>query len=88
MAKIEGISRQALEATIDYLLDEVDRLRVFERRYQWLVKSNPLSVAAVAWRKKKACAYSVDEVDKAVDAAISQEQKEERWALKDAKTAQ
>lgn len=45
---------------------------IYKKRYDWLVKSSPINIAAIAYRAKSACKFGWPDVDKAVDAAIEE----------------
>ena len=50
-------------------------------RYQWLKKVAAETLCCIAYRHREACKFSIDEVDKCIDAAIKVDEK-----LEDEKT--
>lgn len=43
------------------------------QRYRWLKRMSPETVAPIAWRRKAACQFPAEELDKCIDAAIEEE---------------
>jgi len=64
------------EDEIARLLHDIKRLQADANRYQWLLKTSPCTVAAIAYSKsRQACKYSEEHAGKAIDAAM----KAEKW---------
>ena len=52
-------------------MDEAEKARVDAKRYRWLKKVAPETLACVGWRFKGACLYSKEELDDLLDAAMA-----------------
>jgi len=52
------------------IVNSIDQLQADARRYRWLKATNPALVAAIAYSVPLAWQYSINDVDRCVDAAM------------------